>query len=545
MKEPRIQFNFKIHTGALLRRIMAAGLSLLLLAQLGAAPVQALETVPTTQETVGQEEAAAAQTTQPVTLPQETETVPPTQPTDETSQPTLQPSETAEPETEASEPPQEQTAPTQPEKTKPYVEYTVPEGATLAAIAGHYGVSQQALLELNGITEITPGQTLRVPAKPEWGIEPYVPPQRHTVEPGQTLTQIAEMYGVPLESLRRWNNVPTGGSVGRGVELLIPVIQKPGPFGKIVGYSPSCASRPGEPLQVPLYYQNDYPSEMYGIGTVAKDGCGITSLAMVATALTGHPYKPDELARYFGGCAESNMARLEYGSEVLQLPFWKSPNWNETYAALKEGKLVIALMAGNSLFTTTQHFIVLTGLTEDGKVLVNDPFKPNYEKWDLKEGFANGFSVNQMLLGYSGAWIYDPAQMPEQAPIYAEPELDRSFTRYPVIELSDADRDLLARVIWAEARGESLEGQQAVAEVVFNRMISAQFSDTLRDVVYGDKQFRSVPHLKDAEPWQAQYQAIDRALYGKSILPAAVLYFSRTPTNDSIWGEIGHHIFCY
>ena len=135
--------------------------------------------------------------------------------------------------------------------------------------------------------------------------------------------------------------------------------------------------------------------------------------------------------------------------------------------------------------------------------------------------------------------------MPEQAPIYAEPELDRSFTRYPVIELSDADRDLLARVIWAEARGESLEGQQAVAEVVFNRMISAQFSDTLRDVVYGDKQFRSVPHLKDAEPWQAQYQAIDRALYGKSILPAAVLYFSRTPTNDSIWGEIGHHIFCY
>ena len=206
---------------------------------------------------------------------------------------------------------------------------------------------------------------------------------------------------------------------------------------------------------------------------------------------------------------------------------------------------MIALMEGNSLFTTTQHFIVLTGLTEEGRILVNDPYKPNYDKWDLKEGFQKGFTQNQLLLGYSGAWIYDPAQMPVQAPIYYEPELNRSFTRYPVIDLSVQDRELLARVLWVEARGESLEGQQAVAEVVFNRMISQQFSDTLRDVIYGKEQFRSVPHLDEAEPGQAQYQAIDRALYGKSILPTSVLYFSRYPTNDNFWGEIGHHIFCY
>lgn len=515
--------------------LVALGLSLVVALQLAALPALAQEELPKEDCAAGSGMAQTvptqlpetqAPTTEETQLPTEPATLPP-----ETTQATV-------PETTA------QTVPeTEPED--PYIEYTVPEGATLAAIAGHYGVAQQRLLDFNSLEELTPGQVIRVPVKPEWNIPPYEPPVRHQVEPGQNLAQVAQLYNVPLESLQRWNRNVSTNEVGRGQQLLIPKIPELAPSGKIIGYSTSCAANPDKPLEVPLYYQTDYPNEMYGSSTVSKGGCGITSLAMVATAMTGYTYTPDQLARYFGGRAENNMERLEYGSEKLGLPYWKSPNWNETYAALKQGKLVIALMEGNSLFTTTQHFIVLTGLTEEGRILVNDPYKPNYDKWDLKEGFQKGFTQNQLLLGYSGAWIYDPAQMPVQAPIYYEPELNRSFTRYPVIDLSVQDRELLARVLWVEARGESLEGQQAVAEVVFNRMISQQFSDTLRDVIYGKEQFRSVPHLDEAEPGQAQYQAIDRALYGKSILPTSVLYFSRYPTNDNFWGEIGHHIFCY
>ena len=51
---------------------------------------------------------------------------------------------------------------------------------------------------------------------------------------------------------------------------------------------------------VPLYFQNDYPDEVYGEGTVASNGCSAASLAMVATYLTGREYLPDEIARYFG-----------------------------------------------------------------------------------------------------------------------------------------------------------------------------------------------------------------------------------------------------
>ena len=47
----------------------------------------------------------------------------------------------------------------------------------------------------------------------------------------------------------------------------------------------------GVPCQeFPLYSQLDYPNKRFGSGTVATSGCGITSLAMVATYLTGHAY---------------------------------------------------------------------------------------------------------------------------------------------------------------------------------------------------------------------------------------------------------------
>ena len=111
---------------------------------------------------------------------------------------------------------------------------------------------------------------------------------------------------------------------------------------------------------IPLYFQTDYPNVMYGAGNIASSGCGITCLAMVATYLTGHEYLPDELADYFGGRAENNIARMEIGAETLQLPWKRTENWHETLEELQNGKVAIALMCEESIFTESQHFIVLT-----------------------------------------------------------------------------------------------------------------------------------------------------------------------------------------
>lgn len=298
------------------------------------------------------------------------------------------------------------------------------------------------------------------------------------------------------------------------------------------------------PAQLPLFFQTDYPNVRYGSGTVATSGCGITCLAMVASYMTGHTYLPDELADYFGGRAENNIQRLEKASDTLQLPWRRAENIHDVLSALRKGNLAILLMESNSIFTNSQHFIALTGMTEDGKIFVNDPYEPNYENWLLKNGFENGFEEGDLLCGYSGGWIYDINAMPEEPFIYTEekPEVE---PRYPEIELTWEEQQLLAKIVWIEARGEPAEGQQAVAEVVFNRMMSEDFGDTLRSVIFAEGQFRSVAFLDEAEAWQAQYEAIERALEGPYILPMNVVHFATYAVNDNVWGEIGGHIFCY
>ena len=297
--------------------------------------------------------------------------------------------------------------------------------------------------------------------------------------------------------------------------------------------------------EVPLYFQTDYPDVRYGSGSIKSSGCSVTCLAMVASYLTDHEYLPDELARYFGGRAENNMARMEYGAEAMQLPYEKNCNFHKSLEALQEGKIVIALMNGNSIFTESQHFIVLRGMNEDGTIMVNDPYAPNYDRWDLKRAFAEGFDEGDISCGYEGGWVFDPATMPEEPFLYQEDLRDYTDSRYPGLRLTYEEQNLIARVVWAEARGESFEGQQAVAEVVLNRLVSGDFSDSLMGVIYGENQFRSVPYLEDAEPSQAQYEAVEAALYGPNILPMEVVHFATYKVTENVWGKIDHHYFCY
>ena len=113
------------------------------------------------------------------------------------------------------------------------------------------------------------------------------------------------------------------------------------------------------------------------------------------------------------------------------------------------------------------------------------------------------------------------------------------------MELTWDEQQLMAKIIWLEARGESQEGQQAIAEIILNRLVSGKFGNSIHDVIYGEGQFRTTPFLKDADAWQAQYDAIDDALSGPNILPMNVYYFATYPENGRIWGKIGGHIFCY
>lgn len=140
-----------------------------------------------------------------------------------------------------------------------------------------------------------------------------------------------------------------------------------------------------------------------------------------------------------------------------------------------------------------------------------------------------------------------PAAVVSDAPMTEE---TAPVERYAGITMTEAERDELAAIIYLEARGEPAEGQQAVAEVVLNRAVSSDFPDSVSEVLHQGEgtavpQFSTIGLLSAAEPGQAQYDAIDAALYGPSILPVDVVFFSRSGENDRVWGEIGGHVFCY
>lgn len=116
------------------------------------------------------------------------------------------------------------------------------------------------------------------------------------------------------------------------------------------------------------------------------------------------------------------------------------------------------------------------------------------------------------------------------------------------IQLTEEEIDLLAKILWVEARGESETGQEAVVEVVFNRMLSEEFPDTLYDVLSQKKpvQFASWKLRDKAKPTEKEYASIYAVLNGEtSVVREDTVYFATKKLTRNLDIKIGGHYFCY
>ncbi len=132
---------------------------------------------------------------------------------------------------------------------------------------------------------------------------------------------------------------------------------------------------------VPLFLQWDpmWGYEDYGSDMIAVTGCGPTCLAMVGYYLTGDEnMTPDRIAKFAqrAGYYEKGYGSSwtliseggpKLGLEVTELPLVKK----KIDDSLTAGKPVI-LALGEGDFTSTGHYIVLTGVEAEG-YKVNDP----------------------------------------------------------------------------------------------------------------------------------------------------------------------------
>jgi len=116
------------------------------------------------------------------------------------------------------------------------------------------------------------------------------------------------------------------------------------------------------------------------------------------------------------------------------------------------------------------------------------------------------------------------------------------------------DLMLLARLIHAEARGESFEGQVAVGAVILNRVSSPYFPKTIREVIYQKSsrvyQFSPVGDGSiNLEPNEKAVQAAVQALQGTDPTGGALFFYNPDISRDQwirtlpVMTRIGNHVF--
>lgn len=116
---------------------------------------------------------------------------------------------------------------------------------------------------------------------------------------------------------------------------------------------------------------------------------------------------------------------------------------------------------------------------------------------------------------------------------------------------SSSDVYLLAKVIAAEARGESYTGQVAVGAVVLNRVDSSSFPDTVSGVIYQAGAFSAVRDSNwSVAPDATSRKAAQDAINGWDPSGGALYYYNPAKTSNQwirtrpVITTIGRHVFC-
>jgi N-acetylmuramoyl-L-alanine amidase len=129
-------------------------------------------------------------------------------------------------------------------------------------------------------------------------------------------------------------------------------------------------------------------------------------------------------------------------------------------------------------------------------------------------------------------------------------EKDGTEVKKARITANENDIDLLARAVYAEAKGEPYEGQVAVAAVILNRVEHPEFPNTIAGVIYEPLAFQVVANGQINRPAdeKARQAALD-AIYGLDTSKGALYFYNPNKTSNQwirqrpVITKIGKHVF--
>lgn len=162
-------------------------------------------------------------------------------------------------------------------------------------------------------------------------------------------------------------------------------------------------------------------------------------------------------------------------------------------------------------------------------------------------------SMENILQRPDGTELKKPARSIQKTPPVTHENPAKVVTQSQwaqVAHAAEIELPWLARIIHAEAGGESLKGQVAVGAVLINRIKSGRFPKTLKANIFRPGEFESVANgYIWSHPSSSSYQAARLALQGWDPTYGALYFFNPAKTNSRwIWGRpihtvIGQHNF--
>lgn len=212
--------------------------------------------------------------------------------------------------------------------------------------------------------------------------------------------------------------------------------------------------------------------------------------------------------------------------------------------------ILFAIFIGYNVFVRNQEIQALSKYGSRGSEVTQ--IQTKLKRWGYYNGNIDGIYGSQTLAavkyfqrknGLAVDGIAGPATLKAMG-IFTSSSSSGSSS-------SSSNLNLLARVVYGEARGEPYSGQVAVAAVVLNRVKSSSFPNTISGVVYQSGAFDAVRDGQiNLSPNSTAIKAAQDALNGWDPSYGAIYYFNpSTATNKWIWSRpmtvtIGRHRFC-
>ncbi|MDO5399377.1 MAG: peptidylprolyl isomerase [Eubacteriales bacterium] len=159
--------------------------------------------------------------------------------------------------------------------------------------------------------------------------------------------------------------------------------------------------------EVPLYVQQDYPDTKYGGYPLRTHGCGITTMAMLASYMADEELTPPELSQRYGSyCSEHGTDGTLFNKTPAEMGFFllkKTYKPDEAKQALEDGYIVVSVQT-KGFWTRGGHYLLIEKMNEDGTIQVRDSNLFNYGRLpDHKNDRFEWETIPPKCVGY---WIF-------------------------------------------------------------------------------------------------------------------------------------------